>query len=96
MIINHHTSYDPSDWYWIVGGEGPHKAAADAAFSADDSRVYSSARGRYVPVDDKKYLAWKDKACLVMSLSDPATRIDSEENLADVLKAHAIVATFPK
>lgn len=37
-------SYDPRDWYWVVG--------------ADDSEVYASARAEFVPVDDPTYLSW--------------------------------------
>lgn len=37
-------SYQPDNWYWIVGG------------SAD--QVYSSARAGYVPVNDPAYVAW--------------------------------------
>lgn len=37
-------SYDPRDWYWIVG--------------ADDPQVYASARAEFVPADDPAYLEW--------------------------------------
>lgn len=39
-------TYDPRDWYWIVGG--------------DESRAWSSAQGAYVPVDDAAYRKWLD------------------------------------
>jgi hypothetical protein len=38
-------SYDPSKWYWIVGG--------------NEAQVFSSATGNYVPADNAAYLAWR-------------------------------------
>jgi hypothetical protein len=37
-------TYDPSNWYWIVGG--------------NEAQVFSSAIGSYVPADDATYQAW--------------------------------------
>lgn len=37
-------SYNPANWYWLVGG--------------DQSRVWSSAAAAYVPADDATYEAW--------------------------------------
>lgn len=37
--------YNPANWYWIVGG--------------NETQVFSSAAGDYVPADDPAYLAWK-------------------------------------
>jgi hypothetical protein len=40
------STYNPLDWYWIVGG--------------DLTKVYSSAAGDYVPVDAPAYVTFKD------------------------------------
>lgn len=37
-------TYDPLDWFWIVGGNA--------------AQVYSSAAGNYVPVADPGYVQW--------------------------------------
>ena len=37
-------SYNPMDWYWIVGG--------------DDTRVFSSKASAYLPATDSTYTAW--------------------------------------
>jgi hypothetical protein len=37
-------SYNPSDWYWVVGG--------------DETKVYSSAAGDFVRADDATYVEW--------------------------------------
>ena len=63
----------PHDWYWFVGGE--------------EHRVYSTKTGCYVPSNDQAYLAWRDATALASSLVDPTTRIDTEENLAEVLRS---------
>lgn len=39
-------SYDPKDWYWVVGG--------------DESRVFSSAVGDYIQPDAATYVAFLD------------------------------------
>ena len=36
--------FNPSDWYYFVAG--------------DQSRVFATARGIYVPLTDAAYLAW--------------------------------------
>lgn len=36
--------YNPSDWYWFVGG--------------DQTQVFSSARNIFVPVTDSQFVAW--------------------------------------
>ncbi|BBE51145.1 hypothetical protein OYT1_ch1598 [Ferriphaselus amnicola] len=56
--------YNASNHYWIVGG--------------DESRLYSSARAKYVPADDELYKQWLNSGI-------PPTRIQSEEDLADVI-----------
>lgn len=38
------TAFNPSDWFWIVGG--------------DESQVYSSAAGSYVQTSNKQYENW--------------------------------------
>ena len=37
--------YNPSNWYWIVGG--------------NEAQVFSSATGNYAPANDAAFLAWK-------------------------------------
>ena len=56
--------YVPTNWYWIVGG--------------DETRVFSSAAGDYVPVSDPTYQSWAADG------TQP-TRIDTEVNLGEVL-----------
>lgn len=58
--------YDVTDWYWLVG--------------ADATRVWSSARAKYVPVSDDAYVAWRDAGGI-------ATPIPTEAELADVFAA---------
>jgi hypothetical protein len=38
-------TYDPSNWYWIVGG--------------NEAQVFSSATGNYVPANDAAFAAWQ-------------------------------------
>lgn len=57
-------TYDPRNWYWFVAG--------------DETRVYSSAGGDYVPVSNPAYVAWA-------SDGTQPTRIDTEGNLGAVL-----------
>lgn len=56
--------YNPSNWYWIVGG--------------DESRVFSSAAGNYVPANDATYQAW-------LAVNENPTRIETESALGEVL-----------
>jgi hypothetical protein len=56
--------YDPRNWYWIVAG--------------DETRVFSSATGNYVPANDATYIAW-------LADGTRPTRIPSEEELGEVL-----------
>lgn len=86
--------FTAGNWYWFVGGTGPHKASEQDPFTGDESRVYSSARLSYVPSSDPSYLEWKKFVGLQCGLSDPTTRIDTEENLRDALKIHGIDAVF--
>ena len=57
-------TYDPSNWYWIVGG--------------NETQVFSSAVGNYVPANDAAFVAWQADG------STP-TRIASEADLGEVL-----------
>jgi hypothetical protein len=57
-------NYNPSNWYWIV--------------ASDESRVFSSATGNYVPANDATFLAWKADG-------NTPTRIVSEAELGEVL-----------
>jgi len=61
--------FNASDWYWIVGG--------------DESRVWSSARGRYYAVGNDVYRDWLREGRL-------PTRIASEAELADVLQVYGL------
>jgi hypothetical protein len=80
--------YNPLDWYWIVGGDGPHEP-----FTGDESRRFSSARNGYVPSTDETYVAWQAAQEAERGF-DPTTRIDTEDNLAAVLLPYAITANF--
>lgn len=83
--------FTPDDWYWIVGGDGPHKAHADAPFTADETQVYSSKLGAYVPASDPGYQAWRKRLAFSTGWPDAgATRIDSEISLTDVLMRHGL------
>ena len=82
--------YNPLDWYWIVGGTGPHITAPGAPFTGDETRVFSSARLQYVPVSDPQYQAWRSSQMAVNGGREPATRIDTEANLAAVLAPHGL------
>jgi hypothetical protein len=84
--------YDPRDWYWIVGGGGPHVARLDE-FTGDARRVFSSARNKYVAATDATYLAWKATQVEENGF-DPTTRIDTEASLSDVLATSGITAKF--
>jgi hypothetical protein len=87
------STFNVADWYWIVGGNGPHKEHADAEFTGATDRVYSSRTGCYIPSNDRVYLEWIKFMGPQMSLPEgvtPATRIDSEENLQEVLKVHGM------
>jgi hypothetical protein len=81
--------FNPSDWYWFVGGNGPHIAKPGDPFTSDETKVFSSARQAFVPVSDATYQAWMS-AGKAADGYDPTTRIDSEANLADVLAAYGI------
>ena len=54
------------NWYWIV--------------NSDETRVYSSAAGDYVPASNPTYVAWK-------AGGETPTRITSETELGGVLVA---------
>jgi hypothetical protein len=56
--------YDPRNWYWIVAG--------------DETRVFSSATGNYVPANDATYIAW-------LADGTKPTRILNETELGEVL-----------
>lgn len=57
-------TYDLNNWYWIVGG--------------DQTKVYSSALGDYVPAADAEYTAW-------LADNTAPTSIDNEANLGAVI-----------
>lgn len=60
--------FDPRNWYWIVAG--------------DETKVYSSAVGDYVPAADATYQAW-------LAAGNAPTRIASEDELGEVLDPYA-------
>lgn len=57
-------SYDPANHYWIVAG--------------DESQVYSSVAGDFVPVNNAAYVAW-------LAAGSAPTRIASNAELGEVL-----------
>lgn len=63
------TIYVATDWYWLVAG--------------DETRVWSSGRGTYVPADDLDYAAWREAG-------RAATRIATEQDLTDVLAVYGM------
>jgi hypothetical protein len=77
--------FNPADWYYIVGGNGPHKEFAHSPWEADASRAWSTKRNAYVPYDDKDYATWRQTFGDMPPGVEPATRIDTEANLKDVL-----------
>lgn len=62
-------SYNPGDWYWFVNG--------------DESRVFASKAGDYVPVANEAYQAW-------LAAGGVTTRIGSEAELGEVLDPHSL------
>lgn len=63
-------TYKPANWYWIVAG--------------DETQVYSSAAGHFVPSDDPAYIEW------LATQGQRPTRIVSSEELSAVLAARGI------
>lgn len=51
----------------------------------DETKAFSSASGDYVPADDPAFLAWR--------VDGNPTRIDTEDNLADVLASASVRPT---
>lgn len=84
--------FNPTDWYWILGGEGPH-VDEGGNYTGDETRVFSSARNHYFPSDDATYLAWKHTG-LTEQHTDLTTRIDTEANLTTVLAEYGITPDF--
>lgn len=66
--------YDPTKWFWRVGG--------------DQTKVYSSALGDYVPSTDATFQAWTADG------SAPSN-IDTEANLGGVLAPYYPTTTRP-
>lgn len=67
------STYNPRNWYWHVAG--------------DQSRVFSSQRGDYVPVDDATFMAW------VAEEGRVPTNINSEASLGEVLSPYLLRPT---
>jgi hypothetical protein len=63
------TPYTPSNWYWRV--------------AADDTHVYSSKVGDFVPVADVAYQAW-------LGLGNAPTNIVSAAELGEVLAPYSL------
>jgi hypothetical protein len=84
--------FNAIDWYWIVGGSGPH-LDGNGDFTGDETRRFASGRNQYVPAEDTTYVAWRD-AAVVMVGYDPTTRIDTEANLTLVLEPYGITPDF--
>jgi hypothetical protein len=61
--------FDARNWYWIVVG--------------DETRVYSSSSGDYVPISNPAYVAWLADGTL-------PTRIANEVELGEVLAPHRV------
>jgi hypothetical protein len=85
--------YTPRDWYWIVGGNGPHIPVEGGDFTGDETRRFSSAANRYVPDTDAAYVQWRTAREASLGF-DPTTRIDTEANLTAVLAEFGIVPDF--
>ena len=64
--------YDVNNWYWFVEG--------------DETKVYSSASGDYVPVSDATYTEWAADGSV-------PTRIANEAELGDVLATYSLRPT---
>lgn len=62
-------TYNPRDWYWIVNG--------------DETQVYSSATGDFVPDTDATYVEW-------LADGTVPTRIANEAELGEVLAEYQI------
>lgn len=61
--------YNPHNWYWIVGG--------------DETKVFSSASGDYVPANNPTFVAWKADGTV-------PSRILNEDELGEVLAPYNI------
>jgi hypothetical protein len=51
-------TYDPSNWYWIVGG--------------NEAQVFSSAVGNYVPANDPALVAWRANGSMPTRIASEA------------------------
>lgn len=76
--------HDPSDHYWIVGGNGNHLAKVGDRFPVH-TEVFSSKRDAYVPVTDPVYVKWLKDGWARVGF-DLTTRIATEADLMEVLK----------
>ena len=80
--------YNPRDWYWIVGGTGPHLEPGKR--HPPYRRVYSSKMGVYVETSDPNYTEWLERQRTLSGMEHPATRIAAESDLVEVLRAHDV------
>jgi len=62
--------FNANDWYWFIG--------------ADQTRLWSSKAGAYVPVDDLTFLAWKATGAL-------PTTTASEQELSETLAHYGLI-----
>lgn len=66
--------YEPQNWFWIVAG--------------DETRVYSSKAGAYLPATDLAYQAW-------LAAGGVPTRIASDAELGEVLAQYSLRPSDP-
>lgn len=85
--------FNPRNWYWIVDGAGPH--LPDGGRHSPHTKVYSSAAGRYLSTGDSRYETWCEDLLRVTGVAQPATRIATEEELADVLRQYGLKVGEP-
>ncbi len=75
------------DYYWIVG--------------ADETKVWSSKRVGYFPIDDAEYVNWLNDSNRLDPLTDAPvpntpTRISNEQGLTDVLEKYGLQGPIVK
>ena len=73
------------DHYWVVGG--------------DETKVWSSRLGKYVPIDDQEYLIWLNntlEGAMGEKVPNLPTHIESEESLNFVLERQGLQGPIVK
>lgn len=84
--------FNAHDWYWIVGGTGPHLSPSASEHPPHDM-VYSSARQAFVALDHPDYVRWREIRLEALGGAEPATRISSGVELEEVLRPYGITFT---